>query len=248
MSRQGSDRGSHEVDHGKFLASRGAETIWGWNSAAGRVRARRRADLIIRGGRLGPGKRALEPGCGTGLFTEMFARTGARIVAVDISEDLLAIARQRRFPENRVAFIRKPFEECEIDGPFDAVLGNSVLHHLDVERSLPKLFRLLKPGGWFSFAEPNMFNPQIAAQKNIPWLKRRMGDSPDETAFVRWSLARQMREHGYEQVAIKPFDWLHPSVPAFLTGVVGRLGRILEAMPYIREFAGSLWIVGRRPE
>jgi len=37
----------------------------------------------------------------------------------------------------------------------------------------------------FTFAEPDMLNPQITLQKNIPALKRRLGDTPDETAFSR---------------------------------------------------------------
>jgi len=33
------------------------------------------------------------------------------------------------------------------------------------------------------FTEPNMMNPQVALIKNVPSLKSRAGDSPDETAF-----------------------------------------------------------------
>ena len=39
-----------------------------------------------------------------------------------------------------------------------------------------------------------MLNPQIAIQKNIPWVKRKLGDSPDETAFFRWPLRRLLEE------------------------------------------------------
>lgn len=242
-----SDRFQHEIDHGKLLAEKGAEDIWGWGSPAGRVRSARRARLIAEGARLRAGCRALEVGCGTGLFTEVFASTGATIVAVDISENLLALARKRGLPADRVQFLAKPFEECQIDGPFDAVLGSSILHHLDMEKSLPKLFDLLKPGGWFSFAEPNMLNPQIAVQKNIPWIKARMGDSPDETAFIRWRLSRQLRRTGFTDIRITPFDWLHPAIPRPLIGWIGRVGALLEKIPIIREISGSLLIVARRP-
>lgn len=240
-------RKEHEIEHGRYLAEQGAEMIWGWGSPAGQVRSRRRAALIAEGGRLSTGVRALEVGCGTGLFTEVFAGTGATIVAVDISEELLEIARRRGLPGDRVSFVAKPFEECEVDGPFDAVIGSSILHHLDMDVSLPKFFRLLRPGGWFSFAEPNMMNPQIFLQKNIPWLKAKMGDSPDETAFVRWPLDRQLRRHGFDEVSITPFDWLHPAVPAGLVKAVSSCGAVLEALPLLREFSGSLIIRARRP-
>lgn len=84
-----SGRAEHEIHHGELLASKDTELIWGWGTPAGRVRATRRAKLIGRGAKLGPNVHVLEIGCGTGMFTEMFAQTRARIVAVDISPDLL---------------------------------------------------------------------------------------------------------------------------------------------------------------
>lgn len=196
---------------------------------------------------LAPGVRALEIGCGSGLFTEMFAESGAQILAVDISGDLLERAKQRMLPETQVRFLEKRFEDCDVEGPFDAVIGSSVLHHLNIKQALSKMHHLLKPGGAMSFTEPNMLNPQIMAQKNIPWLKQRLGDSPDETAFFRWTIRRLLEQSGFCSIRITPFDWLHPAVPAALVGTVVYAGDILECLPLIREFAGSLHIVGFKP-
>jgi 2-polyprenyl-3-methyl-5-hydroxy-6-metoxy-1,4-benzoquinol methylase len=237
-------RQQREIEHGKHLVMSDPEATWGWGSPAGKVRAERRAKLIAEGAELGPGVRALEVGCGTGLFSAMFAEAGASIIAVDLSGDLLEHARARNV--SNVTFLHKGFEECEVDGPFDAVIGSSVLHHLDLDAALPKILGLLRPGGWMSFAEPNILNPQVALQKNIPWLKRMMGDSPDETAFIAWSFAARLRSVGFENVEVKPFDWLHPKVPSALIGAVQRIGRVIESVPVIREFAGSLYIRARR--
>jgi 2-polyprenyl-3-methyl-5-hydroxy-6-metoxy-1,4-benzoquinol methylase len=100
-----SSRWEREIVHGRRLAQGDTETVWGWGKPAGQLRAARRAEMIAQGARLGPGLRALEVGCGTGLFTEMFARTGAHLVAVDISADLLNRARARGLPEERVEFL-----------------------------------------------------------------------------------------------------------------------------------------------
>ncbi len=238
---------SNEIEHGKKLARHDPELIWGWGTPAGMVRAGRRARLIAEGAGLAPGSHALEIGCGTGLFTEYFSRTGAFITAVDISADLLKEARSRGLDKERVRFIEKPFEECEVDGPFDAVIGSSILHHLDLERSFSKIFDLLKPGGMMSFAEPNMLNPQIFIQKNIPWVKKMLGDSPDETAFKRWPLESLLREKGFAGIDITPFDWLHPLTPEKIVPAVSRMGAVLEGIPGVREFAGSLLIRCMRP-
>src|SRR5262249_51180063 len=91
-------RARHEIEHGRKLSAGDAEWTWGWGSPAGRLRAARRAALIARAARLAPGRRVLEVGCGTGLFTETFAATGAEILAVDISPELIEQARQRGLP------------------------------------------------------------------------------------------------------------------------------------------------------
>ena len=241
-----SSRARHEVAHGRLLAHRDAELIWGWGTPAGRLRARRRADLIARGANLRPGVRALEIGCGTGMFTEMFVETGAQLVAVDISADLLNQARARNLPPEKVQFLEKRLEQCGGDGPFDAVIGSSVLHHLDLDESLAYIHDLLKPGGVMSFAEPNLLNPQVFIERRFrafPLLQRWLWYvSPDETAFVRWQLADLVSRSGFTPIQITPFDWLHPATPPPLIGVVSGLGRLLEATPVVREFAGSLYI------
>ena len=79
--------------------------------------------------------------------------------------------------------------------------------------TFPKIFELLKPGGVMSFAEPNLLNPQILVIKKVKWIGRMLGESPDETAFVRWKLKKQLEEIGFTDVEITPFDWLHPLVP-----------------------------------
>ena len=247
MNNSDSTRAAHEIEHGRKLARSGPEHVWGWDTPAGQLRAERRADLIIKGAALGPGKRALEIGCGTGLFTEKFARSGAQIVAVDISSELLEKARARGLAESQVRFLAMPFEECDVEGPFDAVIGSSVLHHLDIKPALARIMKLLKPGGIMFFAEPNMLNPVIIVLKNVQWIKKRFGDSPNETAFFRWPFRRLLLETGFENPLITPYDWLHPATPAGLIGAVRASGKVLEKIPLLKEFAGSLLIRANRP-
>jgi 2-polyprenyl-3-methyl-5-hydroxy-6-metoxy-1,4-benzoquinol methylase len=246
MMRVGvSTRAEREIEHGKFLSRRDPEWIWGWGTPAGRARAKRRAGLIACGARLGPNLRVLEIGCGTGMFTEMFAQTGCSIVAVDISASLLKQAETRGLPKANVRFLRKRFEDCDVDGPFDAAIGSSILHHLELNDALPKIHDVLKPGGIISFAEPNMLNPQVFAERKFRRLFPHV--SPDETAFVRWTLKRTLRKAGFRDIAIVPFDWLHPCVPRQLIGLVSAIERVVERAPLLREFSGSLHIRAARP-
>lgn len=246
-------RARHEIEHGKRLAASDVETMWGWGTQAGRLRMERRAELIAQGARLAPGLKALEIGCGTGLFTGYFARSGARLIAMDISPDLLTKAKGRRLPEDKVHFLVGCFEDFRfdspafptwMDGPFDAVIGSSVLHHLDLGAALDNIRDLLKLGGRLSFAEPNLLNPQVFIERHFrrffPYV------SPDETAFIRWPLRTLLKRRGFDEITIIPFDWLHPATPPSWIPWVEQFGKIIERSPVLREFSGSLLIRARR--
>ena len=234
------ERIANEICHGRFLAKHGAGEIWNWESHAGKLRWARRVEMI--GAHLKPGMTILELGCGAGYFTKELARSGAEIVAVDVSADLLEIAKAN-CPASNVRYeIQDACALTYSDAAFDSVVGSSILHHLEMQPALRQIHRVLKPGGTICFTEPNMLNPQIAIQKNVPWIKRTLGDSPDETAFFRWPLRRLLEHTGYGEIQIDPFDFLHPKTPVSLINPVNQLGRFLEKLPVISEFAGSLYI------
>jgi len=241
-------KNDHEIAHGKLLAERDTELVWGWGTPAGRLRAERRAQLIIQGGHLGKGNHVLEIGCGTGMFTEMFSKTGVQIIGVDISRDLLEKARARNLPVKQVKFLEKRFEDCGTEEPFDAVIGSSILHHLDIISALNNIYKLLKPGGWLCFAEPNMLNPQVFLERKLKFIKPLFWYiSPDETAFVRWQLSEVLQKTGFEEINIIPFDWLHPFTPPSVIPAVKRIGSWFEKLWVVRELSGSLIIWARRP-
>lgn len=52
------------------------------------------------------GRRVLELACGTGYWTEVFAPEAAEVTALDINEEVLAIARAKRYPPGRVQLAR----------------------------------------------------------------------------------------------------------------------------------------------
>jgi SAM-dependent methyltransferase len=234
------DRVTKEIRHGRFLAKYGAGEIWNWESPAGKLRWARRVKMLSK--HLGAGMRVLELGCGTGYFTRELARSRADIVAIDVSPELLEIARANCSGRNVRYEIQNASALSYPDAVFDSVVGSSVLHHLELEEALREIHRVLKVGGTIYFTEPNMLNPQIAVQKNVRWVKRKLGDSPDETAFFRWPLRRLLEQTGYRDVRIDPFDFLHPKTPVPLVGRLDVLGRFLEHVPVISEFAGSLYI------
>lgn len=122
------------------------------------------------------------------------------------------------------------------------MVGSSVLHHLEIKEALREIYQVLKVSGTIYFTEFNMLNPQIAIQKNVLWIKRKLGDSPEETAFFRCPLRRLLEGTEFRDVQIDPFDFLHPKTPSRTVNGLNAIGRFLENVLVVSEFAGSLYI------
>jgi 2-polyprenyl-3-methyl-5-hydroxy-6-metoxy-1,4-benzoquinol methylase len=242
------DRLDRERKHAEVLLA-DPEGIWGWGSPAGMARAQRRANLIIEAGHITSDSQTLEIGCGTGVFTEYISKTGAAITACELAEQLVDIAAKRSYSSD-VQFLNQDISSVgpEYDNRYDVVWGSSVLHHLDLDVFLPKLFDLIKPGGYLVFAEPNMFNPQIWLERNVDFIRKKTGTSPDETAFYRWSLKKHLLGKGFCNVSIKPHEFLHPATPEFMIPSMQLLTSVAEKLWVVREIAGSLLIRAQKPE
>ena len=222
------------------------EKLWGWGTPAGKERVNRRCTFFIERGGMRPGLRALELGCGTGLFLREVAKSGVTLTGCDLmSRFLHGLYEWSR--ESHVTVERQDAHRMSYGSDsFDVVYGSSILHHLDIGRAISEIYRVLRPGGRIVFCEPNMLNPQVFLQKNLPWLKAKMGDSPDETAFVRWRLIRDLRYAGFREVFVRPFDFLHPLTPRDWISAVNKVGMVLEKIPIVREMAGSLLITATK--
>ncbi len=98
------------------------------------------------------GKRVLEIGCGLGTDTMNFARHGAEVTAVDLSDNSLTLARKRAQVfglEDRIRFIQADAEhlaEYVPVEPYDLIYSFGVIHHTPhPDRVMEQLRRYLKP-------------------------------------------------------------------------------------------------------
>lgn len=103
------------------------------------------------------GKRILDYGCGDGLNTVMLSRRGAKVIGVDLSPELLALA-TKRVAANRcddaILLLGSAHSLPLRDESVDIVFGIGILHHLDLEFASCEVQRVLKKGGRGIFKEP----------------------------------------------------------------------------------------------
>ncbi len=99
------------------------------------------------------GKRVLEIGCGIGTDTMNFARHGASVTAVDLSEKSLEMARKRAEVyglADRIRFFHGSAEQLDQIVPpetFDLIYSFGVIHHTPhPERVLKQLRNFARPG------------------------------------------------------------------------------------------------------
>jgi ubiquinone/menaquinone biosynthesis C-methylase UbiE len=135
------------------------------------------------------GRHVLDLGCGDGQFSTLVASRGAKVTALDISTDLLRLARRRA---NQDGFVGAVTPLCGSAHTIpvaresvDVVFGMAVLHHLDLDLVRHEVHRVLKPGGRAIFKEP-MRNSRVVSglRAMIPYRQ------PDVSPFerpLRWN-------------------------------------------------------------
>jgi predicted TPR repeat methyltransferase len=95
-------------------------------------------------------RRAFEAGASIGVFTEMLADRCDELLAVDVSERAVAVARRRLSGRVHVRVERRTLPEQMPDGPFDLIVASEVLYYFPREEMLTVLRGFeheLAPGG-----------------------------------------------------------------------------------------------------
>lgn len=134
-----------------------------------------------------PGEAILDLGCGDGVLTEAILATGATVIGVDASDEMVAAAKARGI---NAAIVDA--QTLAFNGRFDAVFSNAALHWmLDQDAVAEGVFRALKPGG--------RFVGELGGEGNL--------------ATLRAGLRAELGERGYSLPPADP-QW-YPSVAAF---------------------------------
>jgi ubiquinone/menaquinone biosynthesis C-methylase UbiE len=142
----------------------------------------------------------LELGCGTGTTALTLAPHVSRMVATDLSGEMIAIAREKAATSacrNAEFVVATPKNASWPDGSFDAVLAFN-LWHLVADRmsALARVYQVLKPGGLFVSKTPCLaeMNPLIRLALPVMQL---VGKAPYVAIFSSTALEREIEAAGF---------------------------------------------------
>jgi len=186
-------------------------------------------------------KTVLDLGSGAGENSVLLSRRAAKVIGLDISPDLVEIAKRRaQVQGQRVQYVVSSAYATGLpEGSVDVVFGEAILHHLDLERAAKEIRRILRPGGYAIFVEP------IRDSATLRFLRRlkptRQADvSPYEYPLTQKQLARFAQD--FELSAIRKFD-----LP--FSQLVGRIGWRHDCLGWKHRFALNVdrWLLATVP-
>ena len=182
------------------------------------------------------GKKVLEIGCGIGTDTINFARGGAEVTAVDLTEKSLEVARQRAGVfgvEEHVRFVRSNAErltEAVPVEPYDLVYSFGVIHHTPhPERVLEEIRRYVTPESTVKIMVYNLWSWKVlwilfVYGKGRFWRLNRLvaeyseaeSGCPVTYCYSRASGRRLLEDHGFRVTGVT-VDHIFPySIPEYV--------------------------------
>jgi trans-aconitate 2-methyltransferase len=161
------------------------------------------ADVLARLSGIAPDATVLDVGCGTGRVTEMLlARVPrGRVLAMDASADMVALARERL--GDRAGVWCADALELGVDAPVDAIVSTAALHWVpDHDRLWKRLAQALRPGGVLEIQCGGEGN--IAGVREV--IERVAGEiAPELVGWSPWMFAspqdteRRLRRAGFTE-------------------------------------------------
>ncbi|MDX1806162.1 MAG: class I SAM-dependent methyltransferase [Paenisporosarcina sp.] len=136
-------------------------------------------------------KDILDAGCGEGYLSRIFAKSGASVVAVDYSKNMLEIARKKTPKELNIEYRYGNCENLDVleDQSFDIIVSNMVIQDLEnYKAAINEMFRLLVNGGSFVFS---ILHPCFVTPKS-GWEKK-------DGEKLHWNVDNYFYEGVYEQ-------------------------------------------------
>ena len=209
-----------------------------------------RAEMARHLFHLFPHDSILEIGCGSGEWTREISaikRNSNPICAVTFDIENFDKIKTQGIPENIEPLLMESFPGPLEGRQFDFVIAWGLLTDKSCAPLLMHVKNLLKPGGQILLFDPNPWNPYYNIRRLLTHLFSFSRRDKEEASFNRLGLFSILSEIGFIKINILPYDFLFPPIPKFLFWSMKNLSLIFENTPYLRNFAGTLYIWAHKP-
>jgi len=169
----------------------------------------------------------LDAGCGTG--TILTTISAPERVGIDISSEMIDIAKKRHGHDTSVSFVASTIEGYDAARQFDRIISFDVIEHLEhYEKAVTRMSELLHPDGRLiiSMANP-LWEPILLVAE---WLKMKMPEGPHVRISEDELLAVASRAG--LQLSVREYRLLFPK---YIPGVSYVLNDIVGTLPFLRR-------------
>jgi len=192
-------------------------------------------------------KDVLECGCGTGNFAEQVSNfKPKKLVAIDISEEAIKKAKsEKKSEENKIDYRVENCENSNLSSDaFDIIYGLGILHHLNLNKSLKELNRMLKKGGTMLFAEPMATNPIINIYRKFTPKARSADEHPLVFQDIKLieSMFKNVEAKYYGFLTLIFFPFYKSPENSKLFRLISGIDRMILKTKYLRFLAWSVLI------
>ena len=194
------------------------------------------------------GKRVLEYGCGLGSYGFFLASRGSLVTGIDISEYAILEAQKQAQVDNvGIDFRVMNAEFLELpDESFDVICGTGILHHLNLERAILEIRRVLTSNGKAVFVEPLGHNPIINIFRKLTPSLRSRDEHPLRMSDLE-TISTAFPHHTFEFYDLLALAWLPFHKIRTLRAVSEMLARVdhklFALIPFSRKFSWQALIL-----
>ena len=155
----------------------------------------------------------LDIGAGTGLLSALILEKfpAADLTLLDISENMLSVAKERFSGRERVRYVVNDYSRSELGGEYHIICSALSIHHLaadDKRRLFHKIFMSLKPGGMFVNADQADGETLYFRQRYLDYWNRFLKNGPLNRQEHKEILARRDILDRNEKMSVQ-LQWLH---------------------------------------
>tara|TARA_B100001996_G_scaffold242502_1_gene187678 strand:+ start:321 stop:1064 length:744 start_codon:yes stop_codon:yes gene_type:complete len=193
----------------------------------------------------------LDYGCGIGNSVEKVIKYNPKkITGIDISE--ISINKAKKKANELGLNVSYKVDNCEKtsfdSNSFDIIYGSGILHHLQIDKCLEEIHRILKPNGSILFVEPLGTNPLINFYRKLTPNSRSVDEHPlikKDLDYINIKFKEiKIKYYGFVTLIFFPFyNSLNQSrFFEFLT----KVDQLLFKLRFFRLFAWSILITAKK--